>query len=296
MTLEEFAWPWHWREVRYLKASTARVRRDRLRRICAKFGDRDLASITWPEVRDWVRGMEIGRGASNNLMGCFRVLMDAAQEDGLIEASPLEGKRLKIVSRTADKEVIDPFDADERAALLAACEGQIKNLFQTMLWTGLRPSEAMALQWDNIDFPNSMIRVVGAVTTEAKEIERTKTKASKRVIKMLRPAREALEDQPSLSGCSFVFLNPHTEKPWDSDRQIRAALIKACKQAGVRYRHPYMLRHTYASMMLTAGEDIGWIASQMGHRNPVLTGAIYAKWIPADGNNSGSKAEALFPC
>ncbi|GAM51692.1 hypothetical protein [Mycoavidus cysteinexigens] len=37
------------------------------------------------------------------------------------------------------------------------------------------------------------------------------------------------------------------------------------RRSGVRYRHLYQTRHTYASMMLSAGEHPMWVTKQMGH-------------------------------
>ncbi|WP_316867790.1 site-specific integrase [Ralstonia mannitolilytica] len=39
----------------------------------------------------------------------------------------------------------------------------------------------------------------------------------------------------------------------------------------MRYRKPYQTRHTYASMMLSAGEYLMWVARQMGHANATIT-------------------------
>jgi len=62
----------------------------------------------------------------------------------------------------------------------------------------------------------------------------------------------------------------------------------------VRYRKPYQTRHTYASMMLTAGENVMWVAQQMGHTDWSLTAKRYGRWIPADMPNAGSKAVAMW--
>lgn len=79
---------------------------------------------------------------------------------------------------------------------------------------------------------------------------------------------EALKSQrgyTELEG-AHVFHNPHTDKPWNSDNAIREGAWKtALKRAKVRYRYPYQTRHTYACLMLTAGENPAWIADQMGH-------------------------------
>jgi integrase len=39
------------------------------------------------------------------------------------------------------------------------------------------------------------------------------------------------------------------------------------KAANIPYRNPYQTRHTYASMMLSAGENPMWVASQMGYKD-----------------------------
>lgn len=85
---------------------------------------------------------------------------------------------------------------------------------------------------------------------------------------LLRPAIEALKSQMNytLGISKRVFHNPRTNQPWETYHQIRrTAWIHTIKRANVRYRNPYQTRHTYASMMLSSGENIMWVASQMGH-------------------------------
>jgi integrase len=295
--LEAFAWRWHWREAKYMKKSFARTRKGRVKRICAQFGEQELADITWPQVRDWIRSLEIGHTGPRELLSAFRCLLAAAEEDGLIERNPLVGRAFRISRVDLDKEIPEPFNAEEREALLWHCDGPIRNLLQTMMWTGMRPSEVRALQWENIDFAKGEIRIVGGLSHDAKEIEQPKTRASRRTIKMLGPARSALLDQTQFTeGRKFVFVNPRTDERWKLDTQFSDIMKAVCAKAGVKYRHPYMLRHTYASMLLTAGEDIAWISHQLGHRNPVITGQIYAKWMPTDNPTAGSKAEQLYSC
>src|ERR1019366_3566308 len=81
---------------------------------------------------------------------------------------------------------------------------------------------------------------------------------------------EALESQKALtfSRGGQLFVTPRTERPWETDGQIRkTAWAPALKRASVRYRYPYQTRHTYASTMLSAGENPLWVAQQMGHRD-----------------------------
>jgi integrase len=92
-----------------------------------------------------------------------------------------------------------------------------------------------------------------------------------------------------------VFLNPLKNEPWIGDSQIRKqAWLPAIKDSEVRYRNPYQTRHTYASMMLTAGESPIWLTSQMGHSNTAMIFKKYGRWIKIDGDISGEKAVAMF--
>ncbi|RZT92559.1 hypothetical protein EV670_3537 [Rivibacter subsaxonicus] len=55
------------------------------------------------------------------------------------------------------------------------------------------------------------------------------------------------------------------------------------KRLGIRYRRPYNMRHTYATMMLMAGMAPAFCAGQMGHSVEVFLGT-YAKWLPGAGD------------
>ncbi|HAT2047967.1 TPA: site-specific integrase, partial [Legionella pneumophila] len=165
---------------------------------------------------------------------------------------------------------------------------QIRNLFQFAFFTGLRTSELIALEWGDIDLAHGIINVVRAVVK--KQIKGTKTIAGKRQVMLLPPAIEALNAQMKYTFDigERVFHNPRTNQPWETDHQIRrTAWVHTIKRAGIRYRNPYQTRHTYASMMLSGGENIMWVASQMGHVDTEMVMKTYGKWIPNDASKKG---------
>lgn len=116
-----------------------------------------------------------------------------------------------------------------------------------------------------------------------KQTKGTKTKSGERHVLLLPPAIDALKAQKEFT-YSFkgrVFHNPRTNTPWETDGQIRKTCWKyILKHAGVRYRNPYQTRHTYASMLLSAGENPLWVATQMGHRDTEMIIKHYGRWIP----------------
>ena len=92
-----------------------------------------------------------------------------------------------------------------------------------------------------------------------------------------------------------MFLNPRTGERWEGDQPIRSsAWAPALKIAKIRYRRPYQTRHTYASMMLTAGESPIWLAAQMGHSDTTMIFRNYGRWIPDAVPEAGNKAVEMF--
>ena len=265
--------------------------------IIPEFGNLALTELKWHLIRDWAKSQGWSRKTQNNKLSLLRRAINEAVEQELIHHHPMANKiirrrKSRAESATNLKSKIDPFSHDERTALINTAKGQLKNLVQFGFWTGLRLSELFALNWGNIDWINKRIYVEGALTQAAQEIESTKTEAGERTVYLLPPSLSALKTQKEhtfLQG-DEVFQNPHTRKRWTGDMALRARQWKTlCKRAGVRYRPPGQMRHTFASMTLMAGESPQWVASQMGHTDWTFTARVYYRWIPKDAGDAGER-------
>ena len=62
----------------------------------------------------------------------------------------------------------------------------------------------------------------------------------------------------------------------------------------MRYQVPYQTRHTYASTSLAVGEDLAYIAKQMGHSDISVTLKYYARFVKNTGVKHGSKVEEAY--
>ncbi len=58
------------------------------------------------------------------------------------------------------------------------------------------------------------------------------------------------------------------------------AWVPLLRRLGVRYRPPYQMRHTLATLAISAGENINWVARMMGHKSPVMTLERYNRYVP----------------
>lgn len=267
-------------------------------RLVPALGTAMVVDLKRKAVRDWLDTLHVSNKTLSNIQSCLRSALNDAVDEELVEINPLAAWTYSRKEAPQTEDDVDPFNPEEQEAILAAITGQARNLVQFALWTGLRTSELVALDWGDVDWIRGEILVKRAITQAAKgTAEETKTIAGKRSVKLLRPALAALEDQKAHTflGDREIFQNPRTLKRWAGDQPIRKTMwVPAMKKAGIRYRRPYQTRHTYASMMLSAGEHPMWVAKQMGHASWLMIAQTYGRWMPSADLTAGKKAENLW--
>lgn len=206
--------------------------------------------------------------------------------DGLIEYNPFDRLALaKLIRQTskASDYVIQPFTQTERTALLQACRRDERPTIQYWLNTGLCPGELQAQEWAHV-FPEKRIAKV-VQNQVAGVIKSPKTTAGIRDIDLNDDALDALRAQQLISkGRSpRIWLNPQNMQPWEIDAQVRKTLwLPLMERAGITYRNPYQLRHTYATTLLTAGATPWYVAQQLGHEDVGMVFRTYGKFIRED--------------
>lgn len=251
----------------------------------AHWRPRTLPEATPSALRAWISGMDdITAKFARNLLTPLRSVFEDALNDDLIEFDPFERialtKLLKQTSKSSEY-VVDPFDADERAKIIAAARPDEWPTVQFWFETGLRPGELQALRWSKVKPTTVRIDLNQVAKTE----KAPKTKAGIRDVDLSAVAIKALDAQRVISGGAgdHVWLNPRTGKAWTTDAQIRKTLwVPLLARAGVRYRNPYQARHTYASARLTEGANPFYMADQLGHEDVQMVFRIYGKFIAQD--------------
>lgn len=265
--------------------------------IIPQFKGQNLADIKRPDIRKWLASIEGTNKYLSNIQSVLRSALQDAVNDELLETNPMYGWTYTNNEAPKPNNDVDPFTAAEQALILDQMDGQIKNMFQFFFWTGLRTSELVALDWQDIDWHHGTVHIYKGITQGVEEAETTKTKSGIRKVKLLKPALEALENQKQYTAFKGqeIFQNPLFNERWKGDAPIRkTAWMPALRRSEVKYRRPYQTRHTYASMMLTAGESIPWLAEQMGHSDWAMLRKTYAKYIKDSIPDAGEKAVEMF--
>ncbi|WP_264181382.1 site-specific integrase [Acidovorax radicis] len=237
-------------------------------------------------LREWISVMDCTSKTIRNTLIPLRSIFEDALNDELIDFNPFDRIALtKLIRQTAKASdyVIQPFTADERGAILEACRPDERPMVQFWFHSGLRPGELQALEWGHIDWERHIARI--ELNQVAGVIKAPKTAAGIRDLELNAEAMAALTAQKviSLMRGPRVWLNPSSLQPWETDAQVRKTLwMPLMKRSKVPYRNPYQVRHTYASSLLTAGQNPWYVAQQLGHEDVEMVFRTYGKFIRED--------------
>ena len=77
----------------------------------------------------------------------------------------------------------------------------------------------------------------------------------------------------------YIFIEPDGGPL--ARRTFERAFALVLRKAGLGPQHsPKSLRHTYASLMISEGANLLYVARQLGHASVAITEKHYTRWIP----------------
>jgi integrase len=267
-------------------------------------GERILAAITPLDVQSAYQRL-IDRGLSPRTIRYTHSVLRAAIRQAirwrLLLQDPTEGAQLPRLGRR-EMHVLNA--EQSRIFLEAALQTHYGPVFAIALTTGMRPSEYLALKWSSdIDWDRG---TVGVVRTLEKvkgswRFADTKRDRSRRIIKLQEWVLEnlkGLQARRSRSKCDtpeaadLVFTTP-AGRPIHSDKL--AQRFKAIlRRAGLPAVRLYDLRHTAATLALSAGVPPKVVAEQLGHASAAFTLDVYSHLLPHMQEEAAMRVEKIL--
>lgn len=136
-------------------------------------------------------------------------------------------------------------------------------ILETLYSTGIRVSELVGLDVEDIDFEARVVRVLGKGS-----IERI-VPIGRKAVKAVRTYREALYGNSARTPDIWkgpLFLNKNGGRL--TERSVARLLEQAARAAGLTVPvSPHDLRHTFATHLLDAGLDLRMVQELLGHKN-----------------------------
>jgi tyrosine recombinase XerC len=181
--------------------------------------------------------------------------------EGILKTNPIErASSPKLDKRLPSFLTLDEVERLLNAPDLSTPQGQRDRALLELLYaSGLRVSELVSLDLNQINLDTSEIRVWGKGSKE-------------RVVLMGKPATEALrnyleQSRPKLLGkkkTNAIFLNRYGQRL--PERSVQRILADYAAKAGIEKRvHPHILRHTFATHLLDGGADLRVVQELLGH-------------------------------
>jgi integrase len=179
-----------------------------------------------------------------------------------------------------------------------------------LLVTGLRRSELLGLAWDCVDLDAGTItirRVVIEVEREPVLREQPKSDAGWRTIGISGAVADLMRTQKAyVSESALAWGKGYSRDPWFcfpgwggqpmAPMSMTMRLRKIMRQAGVTGIQPvHGWRHTSATLLIDAGENIKTVQARLGHSTPAITMALYVHPVDERDRAAAERLGALLP-
>lgn len=289
---------WMENEVRWREATRIYHRGFLEKHLLPVFGAQRVDAISRADLLQFrsrltkAKGRKEGSSLSpktvNSIMTVLKAILDEAADRHGFSSPSARIDRLKV-----PRVDIEPFTVDEIRRILVAVRPDYSDYVIVRFYTGMRSGEVHGLKWRFIDWERRQILV--RETYSHGRTEYTKTDGSQRAIEMTSLVYEALRRQQAaaLPGADYVFTNS-VGGPLDNKNFVSRVWNEALKKAGVPLRRPYQARHTFATLMLAAGENPEWIARQLGHTTTEMLFKVYSRYVPNLTRRDGAAFEKML--
>jgi integrase len=275
------------------------------RHLLPAFGVLPVIGVTAGVIEDFIeakrapggsilrRGKPLGEASLRVCLVVARLVLQRAVRLKLLAANPMtevEWTRAPVI------ENVDPFSPHELRAMLesaATIDPDIATLLRLWAQSGMREGEVLGLQHSDIDFERGTALVRRTWTRG--RLGPTKT-GRERETSFLHPTADDITDwRPGAGQSRSVLaalraLKVHSLDPeapvftrggkrW-TPSQLAGAWRRILSRAGVRYRAPENLRHSWASIELSRNAPLLFVQAQGGWRSASVLLRVYARWMP----------------
>lgn len=244
----------------------------------------------------------------NKALILLSMILSTAVADRELTFNPCDHvRKVPAKRRTVDADTGDvgekrALTREELAALLTASEGLAKaatdyasklkveaarvryqhsaHCYHAVLVTaarsGLRASELFGLRWEDVDFAGGTVSVKRRFRNGTFDVAKSRT--STRTVPVTADAVAVLRAwrirSPHKAAGALVFCTVRGA-PLSPSNVSRRGVQPAAKAAGLTGVGLHLLRHTWGSHLLAAGEDLASVSKYLGHASIAITAAVY---------------------
>jgi len=222
-----------------------------MRQLNKEFEMKAIQEITTWQIEKYKarRKDEIKPASVNREIALLKHMYSKAIEWGKAKENP--AKKVKLLKGEVKR--VRFLMPDEIQKLLSNCADHLKPIVTVALNTGLRRSELLSLQWDQVNFDQGIITILNTKNHERRDIPMNET------VKTTLKEMEKKSPYVFCNGDGRNFLN------------VRRSFETALRKSGITDFRFHDLRHTFASNLVMEGVDIMTVKELMGHKDLTMT-------------------------
>ena len=193
-----------------------------------------------------------------------------------------------------EKNEMEFLKPDEIRRFLSAASPEYYPLFAAAVLTGCRQGELMGLRWSDVDLEQGVIYIRRTYHPQF-GFGKPKTKMGERAIVISPELVNILQthrQQQHGKARDLVFQNK-AGGPINHQNMMTRQFYPTLELAGLRRIRFHDLRHTYAALMISMGENIKFIQKQLGHASLITTMDTYGHLLPEVSQGFGKRLDTL---
>jgi integrase len=247
------------------------------------FGDVALVDIKPADLKAWIIEMKqtVSESYAQKHANLLGAILKCAVDNNYLDKSPFGPVKRKKAKRVTK---VTPFSK----TLVKQIADQFAERFRLLIWicyyTGMRPSEALGLTMDQLDFENGQIvidRQLSRFTNTVHE-KYLKTTKSHRTIGFSKKLQVLIQEHVAKFGLgpSNLILSNRSGNVWryhDAAEMFREKVrpLGIAKGMGL-----HQLRHTCVSVLIARGSNIKEVQEWVGHESIQETMDTYGHLFP----------------
>lgn len=226
----------------------------------------------------------------NRYHGFISLVFGQAEREMIILYNPATRATIPKEEQKA-KETLQMDDIKNILEALETETTRTRAIIYTLLYTGMRRGELLALKWQKIDFEKKQLIVDANITYDKyNHTQEGKTKTGNvRVIPMSDDLIDVLKKYRNEYNierfrlCGYWQDNDYvfcaTNGAALMPLRINNLLKEFCQKHDLPHINPHMFRHTAASLMIANGVDVVTVSKILGHRKTSTTLDVYSHEI-----------------
>lgn len=254
-------------------------------------------------------------GSKRKYLTTIQAILTYAVQCGIIDHSPAHDISWKKKNEPKKKRYMTPDQAQRFIKHIqdSKMDEDEKRYFVFLLLTGLRPSEALALKWSDINYDNASILVehtliydgslpkgqrltLGSTKTGEKKLISIKNETILRILKDQQLHVKSLREKLGTQFRHPEMIFPSGMGNYRDIGALRTALSRCTKGTEFEFLTPHMMRHTFATVALLESGDLSAVSKELGHSDVNTTLKYYAEVLLKSRENvANSVADRICP-